>query len=81
MLEHMHFFHLASKYDMVRAMSINPELKVISNRALIAEWRSLHPEFTDEEFEEALVELRAYLRLAWTVYRAQHPDLNLPDSL
>jgi len=81
MLEYMHFFRSASRCDMVPAMSINTELKAISNRELIAEWRSLHPEFTDEEFEEALVELRAYLRLAWTVYRAQHPDLNLPDSL
>jgi hypothetical protein len=77
----MHFFRSARKSNMVLVMSINTERKETSNRALIEEWRSLHPEFTDEEFEEALVELRAYLRLAWTVYKAQHSDLNLPDSL
>lgn len=62
-------------------MSTSQERKEESRRKLIAEWRSLHPEFTDEEFDEALVELRAYLHLAWTVYRTQHPDLDLPDSL
>jgi hypothetical protein len=47
----------------------------------LSEWRSLHPEFTDAEFEEAMQELRAYLRLAWTIYRQQHPHLDLPDVL
>jgi hypothetical protein len=62
-------------------MNANQQRTAESMQKLITEWRSLHPEFSDEEFDEALVELRAYLRLAWTVYRAQHPDLDLPDSL
>ena len=62
-------------------MSTSQERNEESRQKLIAEWRSLHPEFTDEEFDEALVELRAYLRLAWTVYKAQHPNLDLPESL
>lgn len=63
------------------AMSINIESNEISNHALIAEWRLRHPEFTDEEFEEAMDELSEYLRLAWPVYCQQHPELDLPETL
>ena len=52
-----------------------------ASQTLLAEWRSLHPDFTDHEFDEAMRELRFYLRLAWTVYRPLHPELNLPDEL
>jgi len=48
---------------------------------LLTEWRSRHPEFTDEEFEEAMLELSEYLRLAWPVYCQQHPELDLPETL
>ena len=48
---------------------------------LLREWHSLHPEFTDEEFEEAIEEICAYVRLAWTVFRQKYPDLDLPDTL
>ena len=52
-----------------------------SRNELLAEWRSLHPEFTDKEWDEAMRELRVYLRLAWTIYRQKHADLDLPDTL
>jgi hypothetical protein len=52
-----------------------------SLQALLKEWRLLHPEFTDAEFDEAMQEIRIYLRLAWAVYRQQHPNLDLPDAL
>ena len=65
----------------VARMNIDTRRVEASKVEDLAEWRSLHPEFTDEEFDEALIELRAYLRLAWVVYRARNPDLNLPDSL
>ena len=41
----------------------------------------MHPELTDEQFAEALSEFKLYLRLAWNVYRQQHPDLDLPEAL
>lgn len=62
-------------------MRINDEQEKKPIPRELLEWRALHPEFTDTEFDEALVELRAYLRLAWTVYKAQHSNLDLPDSL
>jgi hypothetical protein len=52
-----------------------------ASKALLAEWHSLHPEFTDEEFDEAMRELRRYLRLAWAAYRHLHPELDIPDEL
>jgi hypothetical protein len=52
-----------------------------SLQALLKEWRLLHPEFTDAEFDEAMQEIRVYLRLAWTAYRQQHPNRDLPDAL
>jgi hypothetical protein len=58
-----------------------PKEEDTSKQKLLAEWRALHPEFTDEEFDAAMRELRVYLRLAWMVYRQQYPDLDLPDTL
>ena len=48
---------------------------------LLVEWRARHPELTDDQFEEAMLELKEYLRLAWEVYRQQHPDRDLPETL
>jgi hypothetical protein len=55
--------------------------KATSASDLLVKWRDRHPELTDEQFEEAMTELKAYLRLAWEVYRQQHPDRDLPETL
>jgi len=44
-------------------------------------WREMHPEMTDQEFVDAIEEIKSYLRLAWRIYRAKHKDENLPDEL
>jgi len=48
---------------------------------LLKEWHALHPEFNDAEWDEAMEEIKEYLKIAWGVYRDQHPDLDLPEQL
>ena len=62
-------------------MTTNSDQRKSEARALMAEWRSLHPEFSDEDWEYAMNELKEYIKLAWMIYRQKHPDLNLPESL
>lgn len=56
-----------------------PQTNAMSD--LLTEWRAVHPELTDEQFAEALTELKRYLDVAWNVYRQQHPALDLPETL
>ncbi len=58
---------------------VEPEESMPQGR--LSEWRLCHPEFTDREWEEAMMELKPYLKIAWNVYRQQYPHLDLPDSL
>jgi hypothetical protein len=62
-------------------MELDPHpIKPISEEPM-TEWHALHPEFNDEEWTEAMKELKEYLKIAWEVYRTQHQDLDLPDEL
>jgi hypothetical protein len=45
------------------------------------EWKTLHQEFSEEDWNFAMEELKEYLKLAWIAYRQQHPEHNLPDTL
>jgi hypothetical protein len=44
-------------------------------------WHDHHPDFTDDEFEEAILEIEEYCRVAWRVFRQVHSTEDLPDEL
>ncbi len=52
-----------------------------TSQEMLAEWRALHPEFSDEDWDFAMAEVKEYLKIAWEIYREQHSDLNLPETL
>jgi hypothetical protein len=63
------------------AMSNSTDHKKLDTPALIEEWRLLHPEFTNEDWNYAMNEVKHYIKIAWQVYREAHPDWNLPETL
>jgi len=46
----------------------------------LARWRAMHPELSDREFNEAVLEIQSYLKIVWRVFRARHKDEDLPDD-
>ncbi len=61
-------------------MRINDEQEKRTLQGELLEWRALHPELSDEAFDEAMRELRIYLPIAWQAFRESHPELQLPES-
>lgn len=52
-----------------------------STQELLMEWRNLHPEYSDEEWDYAVAEMKEYIKIAWEIYRQKHANLDLPETL